>query len=153
MGPQDRAPRPRRGRSLPRPHRRVRHPGAGFPEYCGSIPAVHELLIFSTGSSDVSRHDGDTAHVGLCEVTLRLHMIESLKEKRAIRNSLITRLRNRFNVSASEIRFQDSKTYLGVTFVSVSSSRKVIDSEFNEILQRLESDGRFIVEHYNHTYL
>lgn len=101
----------------------------------------------------MGKHDGDTAHVGICEVTMRLHMIESLKEKRAIRNSVIARMRNRFNVSASEIRFQDSKSYLGVTFVSVSSSRKVIDSEFNEILRRLESDGRFVVEDYNHTYL
>ena len=100
------------------------------------------------------RHEtSDTPHFGVCRFVLRLHDVRSLKEKRSISKSLLARARNRFNVSASEVGFLDSKTHLGLTFAAVSSGRAVIDSMFNEILQGLDIDPRFEVEDYGQEYI
>jgi uncharacterized protein YlxP (DUF503 family) len=58
--------------------------------------------------------------VGVCRVTLRLPENHSLKGKRQVLKSLISRLHNRFNVSAAEIDDQDSWQIasLGVTCAS-----------------------------------
>jgi uncharacterized protein YlxP (DUF503 family) len=58
--------------------------------------------------------------VGVCRVTLRLPENHSLKGKRQVLKSLISRLHNRFNVAAAEIDDQDSWQIasLGVSCVS-----------------------------------
>jgi uncharacterized protein YlxP (DUF503 family) len=58
--------------------------------------------------------------IGVCRVTLRLPENHSLKGKRQVLKSLISRLHNRFNVSAGEFETQDSWQIasLGVSCVS-----------------------------------
>jgi uncharacterized protein YlxP (DUF503 family) len=58
--------------------------------------------------------------IGVCRVTLRLPENHSLKGKRQVLKSLISRLHNRFNVSAAEVGSQDSWQIveLGVTCTS-----------------------------------
>lgn len=58
--------------------------------------------------------------IGVCRVTLRLPENHSLKGKRQVLKSLISRLHNRFNVSAAEVGNQDSwqLAELGVTCAS-----------------------------------
>ena len=58
--------------------------------------------------------------VGACRITLRLPENQSLKGKRRVLKSLISRLHNKFNVAAAEIDSHDSwqTTVLGVTCVS-----------------------------------
>ena len=58
--------------------------------------------------------------VGACRITFRLSGNHSLKGKRKVIKSLISRLHNRFNVSAAEIDSQDSwqTAVLGVICVS-----------------------------------
>ncbi len=46
--------------------------------------------------------------VGACRITLRLPENQSLKGKRKVLKSLISRLHNKFNVSAAEIDSHDS---------------------------------------------
>jgi uncharacterized protein len=61
--------------------------------------------------------------VGACTVTLHLHGIHSLKEKRSIVKSILARLRNEFNVSTAEVDAQDahSRAVIGVACVTTSS--------------------------------
>lgn len=92
-------------------------------------------------------------HVGITQVTLRLHAIDSLKAKRGISKSLVAGLRNRFNVSVSEVEHQDSKRYLGLGLASVSSSRAVIDQTFMKVMEVLQDDRRFELEEYEQTYV
>lgn len=58
--------------------------------------------------------------IGVCRVTLRLPENHSLKGKRQVLKSLVSRLHNRFNVSAAEVSNQDSwqLAELGVTCAS-----------------------------------
>jgi uncharacterized protein len=62
--------------------------------------------------------------IGACTITLHLHGVHSLKEKRSIVKSLLARLRNEFNVSTAEVDAQDShgRAVIGVACVSASSA-------------------------------
>lgn len=95
----------------------------------------------------------ETVHVGLCEIRLRLHGIDSLKGKRGIAKSLIARIHNKFNVSIAECRYLDSKQYLGLAMSAVSNSRRIVDSEFNKILAILASDPRLELESHDQLYV
>lgn len=90
-------------------------------------------------------------------VTARLRLevpgVTSLKEKRRILKSLITRLRNDFNISLAEVGLQDvlRQAELGAAVVAndVSFCHKVMDS----VVRRVESNpetllGQVIVEEY-----
>jgi uncharacterized protein YlxP (DUF503 family) len=61
--------------------------------------------------------------IGACTITLHLHGVHSLKEKRSIVKSVLARLRNEFNVSAAEVDAQDlhGRAVLGVACVSGSN--------------------------------
>jgi uncharacterized protein len=62
--------------------------------------------------------------IGACTITLHLHDVHSLKEKRSIVKSILARLRNEFNVSTAEVDAQEAhgRAVLGVACVSASSS-------------------------------
>jgi len=58
--------------------------------------------------------------IGACRITLRLPENQSLKGKRKVLKSLISRLHNKFNVAVAEIDSHDSwqTVVIGVTCVS-----------------------------------
>lgn len=64
----------------------------------------------------------------------------SLKEKRAVVKSMLTRARQKFNVSGSEIDHQNVWQRTRLAFVTVSSSKEVADKEIMRVLQFLESN-------------
>lgn len=77
-------------------------------------------------------------HVAMVEITIQLHSVSSLKEKRGLRNSIVDRLRRRYNVSISEVEHLDSKKFLGLAASAVSNSQRVIDGMFSKLLQEIE---------------
>ena len=92
-------------------------------------------------------------HVGICEITIRLHAITTLKGKRQITQSVVKNLHNKFNVSAAEVDHLDNKTLFGLGLGAVSGSKKIIDSTFSAVLRYLERDRRLDVETYDQEYL
>lgn len=63
--------------------------------------------------------------LGLLQIRLRLPGVQSLKEKRSVIKSILARLRQRFNVSATEADEQDKwqAAVLAVACVSAHSSQ------------------------------
>ena len=63
-------------------------------------------------------------HIGVCTIELRLPGNSSLKGKRSVIKSIITRIGREYNVSIAEVDAQNSwqRAVLGVTCVSPSSS-------------------------------
>lgn len=61
--------------------------------------------------------------VGVCEITLYLAGVTSLKEKRSIIKSLLARLRKQFNVAVAEIAYQDvwQSSKIGISTISNSA--------------------------------
>jgi hypothetical protein len=74
--------------------------------------------------------------VGVLKLDLRLHGVQSLKEKRGVVQKLLARCRNRYPTSCAEVDHQDlwQRTCLG--FAVVSESEQVVAP----ILERLEDD-------------
>ena len=75
--------------------------------------------------------------VGLCTVELHIPDAQSLKGKRQVLSSLVTRLRNRFNISVAEIDEHDlwQKAILGIAYVANDTGRihQVLDQVLNLI--------------------
>ena len=67
-------------------------------------------------------------NVGVCQIQLRLPENHSLKGKRRVVKSIITRLHNKFNIAVAEVDNHDSwqLTTLGLTCIS---NHRSYDSE------------------------
>jgi uncharacterized protein len=81
--------------------------------------------------------------VGVLTTQLHLQGIGSLKEKRSIVKSLIGRLKSRFNVSASEVDHQDSKTSAVIGIAVVSNNSRFVNEQLDKIIDFMRKDGRF----------
>ncbi|UCF00078.1 MAG: DUF503 domain-containing protein [Planctomycetota bacterium] len=81
--------------------------------------------------------------VGVLTAQLHLNGLTSLKEKRSIIKSLLSRLKSRFNVSASEVDHQDNKTSAVIAMATVSNDTSFVDQQFDAIINFMQKDGRF----------
>ena len=81
--------------------------------------------------------------VGLLQLHIHLHGIESLKQKRGIVKSLIGRLKTRFNFSVSEVEAHDSKQLAVVGLAVVGNDGAFIDEQMDKVINFAQGDGRF----------
>ena len=81
--------------------------------------------------------------VGLMKMTIHLHGITSLKEKRSIVKSLIGRLKSRYNFSVSEIEAQDSKQHAIIGLAVVGNDAGFIHEQMDTVVEFAQRDGRF----------
>lgn len=73
----------------------------------------------------------------LCECTI--NDAHSLKEKRAVLQRVLTRLKQKYNISVSETDYQDLWQRTKIAIVTVSSSRKATERELQNALKFLDS--------------
>lgn len=71
--------------------------------------------------------------VGACRITLRLPENQSLKGKRQVIKSLVSRLQNKFNISAAEVDDNDSWQIATIAIACVTNSER----HANETIQRV----------------
>lgn len=69
---------------------------------------------------------------------IQLPYAHSLKEKRAVLQRLIGRLRARFNAATAELDHQDLWQRATLAVVSVSSSQAVLESSLRQMLEESE---------------
>ncbi|MBA9024826.1 hypothetical protein HNP81_000108 [Peribacillus huizhouensis] len=62
-----------------------------------------------------------------------------MKDKRAVLQRVLTRLKQKFNISVSEVGFQDTWQRTQIAIVAVTSSRKATEREIQNALQFLDS--------------
>lgn len=84
--------------------------------------------------------------VALLRVELRLYGTRTLKEKRAVLEGLLVRLRREFNVSAAELDFLDDPGRAVLGFAHLSNNGAYSDGVLQKILERLEGSREFFVE-------
>ncbi|QOR68598.1 DUF503 family protein [Cytobacillus suaedae] len=77
--------------------------------------------------------------IGYVECECIIYDAHSLKEKRAVLQRIITRLRQRYNITVSEIDFQDTWQRTKLAMAVVSSSRKTTEIELNHALSMIDS--------------
>jgi len=79
--------------------------------------------------------------IGFGIVTFRLHDCHSLKGKRKVVKSIISRLRNAFNISVAEVGSNDIHQRAEIGFALVGNDRKVINSKTDKVFNMLDALG------------
>lgn len=80
------------------------------------------------------------AVVGLCTLELDLTGVESLKQKRSIIKSVLTRVRSQFNVAAAEVDEQDTHELAVIGIAVVSNSASHANSMIDKIIDWIEQN-------------
>ena len=86
--------------------------------------------------------------VGVSTIEIYIPQSTSLKEKRKILNGIKSRIKNKFNVSISEVGYIDKwqRALLGVS--TVSNSTRMVDSVLSGVLREIGSDLRVEIIDY-----
>lgn len=79
--------------------------------------------------------------IGIATVRFRIHECRSLKEKRKIVKSMITRLRNAFNASIAEVAFNDVYQKLEIGVALVGNDQQVVNAKMDKLLDMAEDMG------------
>ena len=79
--------------------------------------------------------------VGLGIITFRLHDCRSLKSKRTIIKSIISRLRNSFNASVAEVGSNDIYDEAIIGFAVVGNDRVMTNSKIDRIFNLADELG------------
>jgi uncharacterized protein YlxP (DUF503 family) len=83
--------------------------------------------------------------VGVCHLDLVLPEGESLKAKRQVIKSLVTRVRGKFNCSIAEVGAQDLWQRARVGICLVGSDQRFINASLDTVLNYIERLGLFEV--------
>lgn len=78
-------------------------------------------------------------HIGVLTLEFTLHGNDSLKGKRSVAQSLKRKMRNKFNVSVSEVADQESHTSLVLAAAMVGSDYVRLQSTLNKVLSMVEA--------------
>lgn len=77
--------------------------------------------------------------IGLAEVECLIYDAQSLKDKRAVLQRILTRLKQNFNVSVAEMEHQDVWQRTKISIVTVASSKVAAERELNHALRLIDS--------------
>jgi uncharacterized protein YlxP (DUF503 family) len=76
--------------------------------------------------------------IGVCQISLSLPGVTSLKAKRSIVRKVLDRTANRFNVSVAEVGLQDMHRQAVLGFAVVSGDRRHANSMLDSIASFVE---------------
>jgi len=79
--------------------------------------------------------------VGIGIITFRLHECRSLKGKRKVIKSIISRIRNNFNASVAEVGSNDIYQRAEIGFSLVGNDKAVINSKIDKIVNLADDLG------------
>ena len=79
--------------------------------------------------------------VGIGIITFRLHDCRSLKGKRKVVKSIISRMRNSFNASVAEVGSNDIYQRAEIGFSLVGNDKALINSKLDKIFNMVEGLG------------
>jgi len=88
-------------------------------------------------------------NVGVCRISLRLPENQSLKGKRQVLKSIITRIRNQFNVSVAEVDDHDLWQLATIGICCVSNDKRYTNQVLSKVVDFV-ANSRFEVEILNH---
>ena len=83
--------------------------------------------------------------VGVCQISLSLPGVTSLKAKRSVLRKVLDRSANRFNVAVAEVGQQDAHRNATLGFAVVSSDRRHANSMLDSIAEFVEGSADTVV--------
>ena len=80
--------------------------------------------------------------VSVLQLDLYIHGAESLKDRRSVVNSLLDRIRSRWNVSAAQLDADEAWQRARIGVAALSSDKQTLDTLCNRIRDFVEDDYR-----------
>jgi uncharacterized protein YlxP (DUF503 family) len=77
--------------------------------------------------------------VGVAECECLIYDAHSLKEKRAVLQRILTRLKQKFNVSVAEVDYQDTWQRTKIAIAAVTSNRVATEQELQNAFKLIDS--------------
>jgi uncharacterized protein len=87
-------------------------------------------------------------HISLLTASLSIAHADSLKDKRQVVRSLTARLRQKFNISVSEVDDLDIWRRATIGIVIVSNDAKHNSQVLNKVVDYMENDTEALLEDY-----
>lgn len=87
--------------------------------------------------------------VGRLNMVLNIPAARSLKDKRRVVKSLVTRIHNRFNVSIAEVGDNDKWQIVKLGAAVVSNRSDHVNSQISAVVKMVEREPETIVVDYN----
>ncbi|BDB02762.1 DUF503 domain-containing protein [Clostridium botulinum] len=84
--------------------------------------------------------------IGTAKIHLYANWVHSLKEKRMIVKSVISKTKNKFNVSIAEVEMQDVHQSIVIGIACVSNSTKQADSIIQNVVNYIEGNTEAVVQ-------
>jgi uncharacterized protein YlxP (DUF503 family) len=79
-------------------------------------------------------------NVGICRIKLHISGSRSLKDKRRIVKSIVSRLRNQYNISIAEVDDQDLWQLVTLGIACVSNQGQHIDETLSKVMSFITSN-------------
>ena len=79
--------------------------------------------------------------VGTGQIKLALFDVRSLKQKRKITKSMISRISNAFNISIAEVDLNDSHGWAMIGFAIVGNDVKRVNSKLDKVINMADDMG------------
>ena len=93
--------------------------------------------------------ENSVMHVAACVITLQLYGVDSLKGKRSIVKSILSRLPKQFNVAVAEIDCHDTWKTAVIGLVTVGNDTGYLHARLEKAVTWIEKNGPDSrVEHY-----
>ncbi|MDK2820825.1 MAG: uncharacterized protein PWP31_790 [Clostridia bacterium] len=87
--------------------------------------------------------------IGIGTAFFRIAGSKSLKDKRRVLKSIITRLHNRFNIAVAEVGHQDSRQEAEIGVACISNEAAHADKILAAVMRFLEAEGEIELLTYN----
>lgn len=84
--------------------------------------------------------------IGTAKIHMRANWVHSLKEKRFIVKSIIDKVRNKYNVSISEVEHQDIHQSIVIGIACISNDKRHADSILQNVVNYIESNCEASIE-------
>ena len=85
--------------------------------------------------------------IAILTLDLHIHEAASLKEKRMVVNSVLDRIRARFNVSAAQLDQHDRWQSATLGVAAISNDRRTAETVLNHVRDLVETETRCDVTH------
>ena len=87
-------------------------------------------------------------HIGVLTVEFHLPHAQSLKDKRQVTRSLMTKLRSKNNISLAEIEYQDKWQRCTLAVACVANGSDLAHAQLSKVLQAFDREGDIVVIHH-----
>lgn len=77
--------------------------------------------------------------IGICTCEIFIYDTNSLKEKRRIVKSIIEKSKNRFNISISEVGYNDKWQKALIGFATVSNDKIIVEQTIESVIRFMSS--------------